>query len=117
MINVFRVSHFAYDLRNPEMMEAFDKDPEVEMDRYKLTEEDRAPIRAKDLQPLLDVGINANILRPICQAIGIPVIFLSKRATRLPIFDADKGQLTSEEAHWRERVEEIQAQLKLAGRS
>lgn len=117
MINVFRMSHFAWELKNPEMMEAFGKDPEGEMDRFKLTEEDRAPIRAKDLQPLLDMGVNSGILRPLCQAIGIPPIVLSKRATKLPIFEMAADQLSPEDAHWRARVEAIQGELRLADRN
>ena len=116
MINVFRVSHFAYDLRNPEVMEAFKKDSELELDRYYLTEEDRAPIRAKDLQPLLDAGVNSNVLRSLSQALDLPPIVLATRAPRRSIFDADKKDLTPEEAHWRSRVEEIQAELRLVER-
>ena len=116
MINTFRIAHFAWELKKPEVMEAFKNDPEGAMDRYWLAEEDRAPIRAKDLQPILDVGVNSGILRPLCQAIGIPPIVLAPRAPKLAIFDADPKDLTSEEAQHRARVEEIQADLRLAGR-
>jgi hypothetical protein len=101
------------------------------MNRYYLSEEDKAPIRAKDMQPLLAVGLGANVLRTICQAIDIPPINLSPRmggSQRLeelqrqliassgrPQSQEQKAeQLTPDEIHKRKRVKEIEAELKLA---
>ena len=130
MINVFRVNHFVYDMRNPEVMDAFKKDPEAEMDRYFLSEEDRAPIRSKNMQPLLDIGVNPNVLRSICQALGIPPINLSSRMSGTQRLEelqkqlmANSGQprdqvaspeLSPEDAAKKKRVKEIETELKLA---
>lgn len=112
------------------MMEAFKKDPEGEMDRYYLSEEDKKPIREKNMQPLLDNGINPNILRSLCQALGIPPINLSPRMSgsqRLEDLQkqlvASSGQpqargsapeLTPEEVLKKKRVKEIETELKLS---
>lgn len=130
MLNVFRVNHFVYDMRNPEMMDAFKKDPEGEMDRYHLNEDDKKPIREKNMQPLLDAGINPNVLRSLCQALGIPPINLSPRMSgsqRLedlqkqlvassgrPSAQGTAPEMTPEEAQKRKRVKEIEAELKLS---
>ena len=78
MINLFRIGHLAYDLRNTEILEAFQKDPEKEMERYHLTEEEKSPLREKTVQPYIDAGMNANYTRALCQAMGIrPVQIIS----------------------------------------
>lgn len=117
MINVFRISHFAWELRTPEVREAFKQDPEGEMTRHHLSEEDREPIRTKNMQIFLDLGINSNILGTLCQALDLPRIILAPRAARRPIFDTDLAELTPEELEWREKVEKIQTELKLMDRN
>lgn len=129
MINIFRVNHLVYDLRNQEVMEAFMRDPESEMDRYYLSEEDKTPLRTKNLQPLLDAGVNPNVLRPLCQALGIPPINLSTRISGsqqreqlqrflvansgMPESRIPNPELTPEEEQKRKRIKEIEDRLKL----
>jgi len=116
MINAYRISHLAYDLRNLEVMEAFKKDAEGEMDRYYLSEEDRVPIRAKDPQPLLAAGVSPNVLRSLYQAMGLPPTNPPGGSRSLRGQDANTEQPTPEEAHRRKRVKEIQEELRLVDR-
>ncbi len=129
MFNVFRVNHFAFDLRNPEVMEAFKKDPEAEMSAYYLSEDDRKPIREKNVPALLDAGINPNVLRSLCVAMGVPAVNVQPpRGSETAREEAQKqliassGQPDSQKAlaelslkqeQRKNKVKEIETELKL----
>ncbi|MFT8246418.1 hypothetical protein [Roseomonas sp. BN140053] len=56
--DALRVNRFCYDLRHPENRTAFQTDPEALMERYKLDEEDRALVRARDWLGMVKRGAN-----------------------------------------------------------
>ena len=130
MFNVYRVNHFAFDLRNSEVMDAFKKDSEAEMNAYFLSEEDRKPIREKNVQALLDAGVNPNVLRSLCVALGIPAVNPSPprgsesqrleqlqkellAGSRQPQSPNQIAELSAEREHRAKRIKEIETELKL----
>lgn len=130
MLNVFRINHFAFDLRNSEVMDAFKKDPEAEMSAYFLSEEDKKPIREKNIQALMDAGINPNVMRSLCVAIGVPAVNVQPpradeglRLEKLQqelIASSKQGEsqnaiaaVTSEQEERKKRIKEIETELKL----
>ena len=102
-----------YDLRIPEIKAAFTKDMEAVMDVYHLSDEDRAPIRSKTLQPYLDAGVDSSIMRPLSEVLGVrPVILMPSRANMSgPAFGEGP-----EEANRKQKIEDLRKEFQFGPR-
>ena len=65
-----RINRLCYDLKDPANRAAFEADPEAQMARYDLDEEDRRLIRARDWLGLVKRGANVFPLLRLSQLCG-----------------------------------------------
>lgn len=59
--------------RNPQLIQQFQQDPDSVMERYDLTEEEKAALRNKDMRYLYKIGVNPYQLIGAVRLLGVPM--------------------------------------------
>ena len=71
MLDLYKVGKLMYDLRNPERVAEWKRDPEAMMTKYGLPEEDKAVIRGKIAKPYFEAGMHPILLGTGARAMGL----------------------------------------------
>ena len=74
MLDLYKVGKLMYELRGPERLAEWKRDPEAMMTRYGLAEEDKAAIRGKNGKAYYDAGIHPLLLGAGSRAMGFEPI-------------------------------------------
>lgn len=64
-MSAYELNRLMYDLREPSNREAFNHSLEEYLDRYNVTEQEKALVRNHDWQGLVDVGVSIYVLTKI----------------------------------------------------
>ena len=71
-MSLYELHKFLFEVRDrAEVREAYQRDAEAVLQRYALSEEERAALRARDLYRLCKLGANAYLLAPFAQLLGV----------------------------------------------
>jgi hypothetical protein len=70
-VSIYELSRFNYELRKPDMREAFQADPDAHLARYELTSEERALVDARDWEGLVGAGVSTYVLANFARATGL----------------------------------------------
>jgi len=70
----YRLNKFAMSLTNPDHREAFRANEDAYMDRYHLSEEEKAMVRARDWGALIRYGGNIYIMVKVAGTLGITLL-------------------------------------------
>lgn len=87
-MSAYELNRLMYDLREPANREAFTDDLEDYLDRYGVTEEEKALVRQRDWQGLVDQGVSIYVLTKIGAVIDVSLYEMgaSMRGQTVPDF-------------------------------
>jgi protocatechuate 4,5-dioxygenase, alpha chain len=68
--SAYKLNRFAFDFKFPKVRERFDKEPEILMTEYGLSEQEKALVRARDWTGLVAAGGNHFNVIKIAAAVG-----------------------------------------------
>lgn len=70
-MSTYRIGRLLFELKKPEVLEEFKKDPDAMMAKFKLSAEDRQYIIDKNPRPLFDAGIHPQLISQSSRTIGM----------------------------------------------
>ncbi|MSQ32159.1 MAG: hypothetical protein EXR59_02835 [Dehalococcoidia bacterium] len=112
-MNTYRIGRLLFELKKPEVLEEFKKDPHSMMEKFKLSEEDKQYIIDKNPRPLFDAGIHPQLISQSGRTIGMNPIGRdpSVRPALAPVKGSDE-----EEAKRLKYIKELEQELRMMPR-
>ena len=71
MLDIYKVGKLMYDIKKPDGMAEWKRDPEAMMTKYGLSEEDKNTLRGKVGMPYYEAGIHPHLLGSGCRFMGL----------------------------------------------
>ncbi len=112
-MNTYRIGRLLFELKKPEVLEEFKKDPHAMMEKFKLSEEDKQFIIDKNPRPLFDAGIHPQLISQSSRTIGMNPIGRDPSVRQAP--PLQKGS-EDEEASRQKYIKELEQELKMMPR-
>ena len=115
-MDTYRIGRFLFELKKPDVLAEYRKDPEAMMNKYKLSQEEKSYITSKDPRAIFDAGIHPQLISQSSRTIGMDPITKYRPRAQSVSPESPVSKDASEEGIRQQLIREIEKDLNLQPR-